>query len=725
MRNIRIGVVEDDPASCQLVLDYLNRYQQENGEQFTVSVFDDGARIVEKYTPVYDILLLDIEMSEMDGMAAARRIRERDDKVVIVFITAAPQYAISGYEVRALSYLLKPLPWFAFSQELKKSIDMVRRNGDDSMLIETGNGQMRLNLADILYLESIRHTIVIHTLDGKYSINGTLKDMEAKLADYHFFRSNSCYLVNLKHVTGVADQDCIMSERRAAAREPAAQESVSDSADRLHGRRQMIGAIAGIAYIANIVNIVNIADATNAAHIVHVLAASVPSTVPVTHTLPDIPRSYTAICEWAACMVYIAVLYRRVPLRRSIIVSAVGLPAIVAVQYFDGSMPIWFWIVGMLLAFGCMYLTILFGAGTGKREGLYITARAFVLAELVASLHWQIVAFIGTHDAQATSYGVQAIVMLIVIYALCFGLAWLVERGNFSQTTPTLPTASAATATVAITIVTFAMSNLSFVSTNTPFSGSMGQEIFYIRTLVDFCGFAILYAQQEQARRIEASAEIASINAQLDSQHQEYLQSKENIESLGRLAHDLKHQIAALRAEVDPEHAAAGFEQLEKSVQRYSAQQHTGNPVLDVILTTKERTCADRGISFTAVADGSLLSNMSSMDIASLFGNALDNAIEATSKLADPEQRLIKLALFEQNSFTVVRVENYYDSRLKKDAEGNLRTTKRDDQHRHGFGVKSIQHIAQQYGGEVTIRTDDHWFVLTVLLPRQTGLMAM
>lgn len=98
MRNIRIGVVEDDPASCQLVLDYLNRYQQENGEQFTVSVFDDGARIVEKYTPVYDILLLDIEMSEMDGMAAARRIRERDDKVVIVFITAAPQYAISGYE---------------------------------------------------------------------------------------------------------------------------------------------------------------------------------------------------------------------------------------------------------------------------------------------------------------------------------------------------------------------------------------------------------------------------------------------------------------------------------------------------------------------------------------------------------------------------------------------------------------------------------------------------
>ena len=161
------------------------------------------------------------------------------------------------------------------------------------------------------------------------------------------------------------------------------------------------------------------------------------------------------------------------------------------------------------------------------------------------------------------------------------------------------------------------------------------------------------------------------------------------------------------------------------SVQRYSAQQHTGNPVLDVILTTKERTCADRGITFTAVADGSLLDGMSSMDIASLFGNALDNAIEATLKLPNPEQRLIKLALFEQNHFIVIRVENYYDSRLSKDADGNLRTTKRDDQHRHGFGVKSIRHIAQQYGGEVTIRTDNHWFVLTALIPRRTGLMAM
>lgn len=211
MRSLRIGVVEDDPASSRLIVDYLSRYQREEHEEFIISTFDDGETLVERYAPVYDILLLDIEMKHMDGMEAARRIRERDDGVVIVFITAAPQYAISGYEVGALSYLLKPVPWFAFSQELKRSIDAVRRRGGESILVETGSKQMRVELSDIIYIESIRHTIIIHAMNGKLSITGTLKDLESRLAGHDFFRSNSCYLVNLRYVTAVNGQDCVMS----------------------------------------------------------------------------------------------------------------------------------------------------------------------------------------------------------------------------------------------------------------------------------------------------------------------------------------------------------------------------------------------------------------------------------------------------------------------------------------------------------------------------------
>lgn len=436
----------------------------------------------------------------------------------------------------------------------------------------------------------------------------------------------------------------------------------------------------------------------------------------ITNALPDIPRLYTAICEWLACVVYLSVVYRRSSLTRTAVVLVCGLPAMAAIQYSAGLMPKSLWIFGMLLAFTGMYLILLLAGNLRKRESLYLAARAFVLAELVASLHWQLVTFLNIGWRQEELRWLS-IGMLVVTYAGCFTLAWFVERGNFSQNSPTLPGLSTTVATVAITVVTFAMSNLSFVSTNTPFSGTVGQEVFYIRTLVDFCGFAILYAQQEQSRRIAANSELASIDARLQSQHQEYLQSKDNIESLGRLAHDLKHQITALRAEVDPQHVAAGFEQLQASVQRYSAQQHSGNPVLDVILTSKTRVCATKGITLTAVADGKLLGTMSSMDIATLFGNALDNAIEATAQVSDPQRRLIRLALYSQNSFVVVRVENYFDSHLQTDNEGNLRTTKHD-QRNHGFGVKSIRHIAEQYGGELTIRTEDHWFVLTILLPQ-------
>lgn len=114
----------------------------------------------------------------------------------------------------------------------------------------------------------------------------------------------------------------------------------------------------------------------------------------ITNALPDIPRLCTGICEWLACVVYLLIIYRRVPLRRTIAVGLIGLPAMIAIQYFDGVMPIWFWIIGMLLAFAGMWAIILFGTGTGKREGMYIAARAFVLAELVASLHWQLVMFL-------------------------------------------------------------------------------------------------------------------------------------------------------------------------------------------------------------------------------------------------------------------------------------------------------------------------------------------
>ena len=116
---VRIAVVEDEAVSRQLLADYLARYSEENNVSFEVTYFEDGGAIIGDYKPVYDIILMDIQMTHVDGMTAARAIREVDQEVVLVFITSAAQFAIHGYQVGALSYLMKPLPWFAFSQNCR------------------------------------------------------------------------------------------------------------------------------------------------------------------------------------------------------------------------------------------------------------------------------------------------------------------------------------------------------------------------------------------------------------------------------------------------------------------------------------------------------------------------------------------------------------------------------------------------------------------------------
>lgn len=207
---IRIGIVEDDPASAALLVEHLRRYEREHGEEFRVSAFPDGADIVASYRPDFDILLLDVEMPRLDGLSAASQIRLVDPDVVIIFITNMTQHAIKGYEVDALSYVLKPVPYFAFAQEIKRSVARLRRRSADYLLLTVDGGLVRVATDDIVFLESAKHRTTVHTVDGRHSVVGPLKALEAQLEGKSFFRSNSGYLVNLRHVLGVQGSSCLM-----------------------------------------------------------------------------------------------------------------------------------------------------------------------------------------------------------------------------------------------------------------------------------------------------------------------------------------------------------------------------------------------------------------------------------------------------------------------------------------------------------------------------------
>ena len=208
---IRIGVVEDEPRSRQHVLDHLRRYESEQGESFEIRTYSDGRDISAGYIPDFDIIFLDVEMEHVDGFTAAKRIREVDPEVVLVFITNMAQFAIRGYEVDALSYLLKPVPYFAFSQELNRSIERVHKRAGDSLMLTVDSELLRVDLSGILYFESIKHRMVAHALTRQYHFVGTMKEMEESLRGKGFFRSNNGYLVNLRHVTGVKQNSCLLA----------------------------------------------------------------------------------------------------------------------------------------------------------------------------------------------------------------------------------------------------------------------------------------------------------------------------------------------------------------------------------------------------------------------------------------------------------------------------------------------------------------------------------
>lgn len=207
---IKIAIVEDDAQYASKLLQHLDTYQKEEKEEFYIKVYRDGKDIATNYKAQYDIILMDIQMKFVDGMTAAEEIRKTDPNVVIMFITNISQYAIRGYEVGALDYILKPVSYFAFSQKLRRAISRLQKMNRKYIMISVKGGIKREDVSNIYYIESQGHNLVYHTKDGIFLSNGTLKNAENLLSDMHFSRGNNGYLINLEHVEAIKDKCAIV-----------------------------------------------------------------------------------------------------------------------------------------------------------------------------------------------------------------------------------------------------------------------------------------------------------------------------------------------------------------------------------------------------------------------------------------------------------------------------------------------------------------------------------
>ncbi|MCD8125926.1 MAG: LytTR family DNA-binding domain-containing protein [Clostridiales bacterium] len=207
---IRIALVDDELEQLEQFHQYLTQYAEERQLEVEAVDFPDGDEFLERYQTPFDIVLMDVQMRFLDGMTTAERLREIDPAVILIFITNMPQYAIRGYAVDALDYVLKPVSYFAFAQRLDRAIQRLGRRERHYITLQVRGGMQKLDVMQIYYVESQKHDLLFHTSGGVYTTRGTMKSAETLLADYPFFRCNKCYLVNLEHVDSIRENEAMV-----------------------------------------------------------------------------------------------------------------------------------------------------------------------------------------------------------------------------------------------------------------------------------------------------------------------------------------------------------------------------------------------------------------------------------------------------------------------------------------------------------------------------------
>lgn len=425
------------------------------------------------------------------------------------------------------------------------------------------------------------------------------------------------------------------------------------------------------------------------------------------------PRIHTAIAEWLACMIYILPQKKRFGEKsgRQIVCYVGFLALLVGFNQLNQNITGVWWILAMLLCLSTMLGMIVATCRLPLAKAGYVWAHAFILAEFAASLEWQINYYLlAAGDIHLTGTWV----IMGIAYAVIFPLAALLnQKYHILQNGHVTGQEVASGATIAL--AAFFLSNFNFAFTDNVFTETLGNGIIYSRTLVDLAGVVILFAYDIARSELYMAHELESMENLLNRQYEQYRLFDANNKAMHQIYHDLKHQIAFIRNEKNESKRESYLQEMEKVVTTREAEMNTGNAILDTFLTSKSLRCAEEGIVLTCFADAHDLGFIDLMDICSIFGNALDNAIECVAQIPDKNKHLVKLTVRTQNRFLLIRVENCTEKTV--DLNGGQPMTTKENKESHGYGIKSIRRAAEKYGGCVTLEQQDGWFIMTILIP--------
>ena len=234
------------------------------------------------------------------------------------------------------------------------------------------------------------------------------------------------------------------------------------------------------------------------------------------------------------------------------------------------------------------------------------------------------------------------------------------------------------------------------------------------------CCLFILTNRREQMKRETERIEFSQKEQLWEKTKLRYEMSKESIAVVNQHYHDMKHQLIILSTMSDEDKRKAKLQDMESKIAAYDAVVRTGNEYLDTVLTEKKLTCQSNQISMSCIADGSQLAFMDELDLYTLFGNALDNAIEANRKISNVHERCISVQIQNKKGILLVEIVNPYEGSLVYDSN-HMPVTSKKDTGSHGFGTKSMKNIVEHYGGQMVIKTEQNKYLLRMIFQNPHG----
>ncbi len=208
---MKVAIVENEKQEISKYLRFIKQYESETREKVDAVTFNNGFDFIECYEGDFDCVFMDIDMPGINGLETSLKLRELDEEIIIIFVTNLPQFAIDGYKVQALDFLLKPLDYINLKVELNKVSRFVKSvSKKKSLWINQKGGNYKISYSDIIFIEIVRHDVVIHTNETEYKFRGSLTAIEEKLDKDLFIRIGSPFIVNLSYVQGVVKGECIL-----------------------------------------------------------------------------------------------------------------------------------------------------------------------------------------------------------------------------------------------------------------------------------------------------------------------------------------------------------------------------------------------------------------------------------------------------------------------------------------------------------------------------------